>query len=207
MAFGIWDCLLILSAVSYFPKHAGWLPVFVYLFFNGLNPIVGDIHSHTIVKSIPSVFHFGGKSRHTGYLFCNGNSLRIHFMNQFISQCQVTDGIAILMPIKIIPIITECLAQSVAVIEHRSDTIETESVKAILFQPVFAVWKQEMHYFVFTVVEAKWIPCRMFSASARIEILVRITCKVTQSFYLIFYGMRMNNVHNNGNTQFMSCIN
>ena len=46
----------------------------------------------------------------------------------------------------------------------------------------------------------------MFTTCARIEILVRITGKVTQTFHFVFHRMRMDNIHNNGNTHLMSSI-
>ena len=47
----------------------------------------------------------------------------------------------------------------------------------------------------------------MLTTRSRIEILVRITGKVTQTFHFVFHRMRMDNVHNNGNTHLMSSIN
>ena len=42
-----------------------------------------------------------------------------------------------------------------------------------------------MNNFIFSIVKAKRIPCRMFTTGTRIEILVRITGKVTQPFDFI----------------------
>jgi len=47
----------------------------------------------------------------------------------------------------------------------------------------------------------------MLTTRSRIEILVRITGKVAQTFHFVFHRMRMDNIHNNGNPHLMSSIN
>ena len=139
MTFRIRDRLFILSTVGYFPEHTGRLPVLVNLFLDSLDPVIRDVHSHTVIKSVTAIFYFGRKSRHTGNFFSNRDSLRIDLMNQLIRQCQVANGIAVLMTIEVISVITECFSQPVAIIQHRRHTVKTESVKLIFFQPVFTV--------------------------------------------------------------------
>ena len=41
----------------------------------------------------------------------------------------------------------------------------------------------------------------MFTSCAGVEVLIRITGKIAQSFHFILYCMRMNDVHNHCNTQ------
>ena len=43
-----------------------------------------------------------------------------------------------------------------------------------------------MYDIVFAIIKTKTIPCRMFMTITGIEILVRVTSKITQSFNLIF---------------------
>ena len=111
MTFRIRDRLFILSTVGYFPEHTGRFPVLINLFLDSLDPVIRDVHSHTVIKSVTAIFYFGGKSRH----------------------------IVVLMTIEVISIITECFSQPVAIIQHRRHTVKTESVKLIFFQPVFTV--------------------------------------------------------------------
>ena len=110
-------------------------------------------------------------------------------MNQPVGQRQVTDGIVILMTVEVVTIVAERLTQSVTVIKHRSHPIETETVEMKLFQPVFTVGQQEVNHLVLAIVKAERIPCRMFTTSALIEILARITGKVAQSFHLVLHGV------------------
>ena len=50
-------------------------------------------------------------------------------MDQAIGQGQIADGIVILMAVEIICIVGESLSQSMTIIEHRRDAIETETIK------------------------------------------------------------------------------
>ena len=141
MTFSVRNCFFVLPTVSYFPKHAGWFPIFIYLFLDSLNPIIGNIHSHAIIKAITTILYLSSQARHTRNLFCNGNSLRIYFMNQFVCQCQIADGIIILMSIKVVAVIAKCFSQSVAIIKHGCHPVKTEAIKMIFFQPIFTIGK------------------------------------------------------------------
>lgn len=44
-------------------------------------------------------------------------------------------------------------------------------------------------------------------AGARIEVLIRITGKIAKSLHFILHGMRVNNIHNDGNSHSMRRIN
>ena len=189
VAFAVRDGLFILAAVGHLPEQAGRFPVFIATFLDNLNPVIRNVHGHTVVETVPSVFERSSQSRHTRYFLSNGNGLRIHFMNQPVGQRQVANGIVILMTVEVVTIVAEGLTQSVAVIKHRSHPIETETVEMELFQPVFTVGQQEVNHLVLAIVKAERIPCRMLTTSALIEILARITGKVAQSFYLVLHGV------------------
>ena len=52
-----------------------------------------------------------------------------------------------------------------------------------------------MYDIILSVVEAKAVPSRMLMPVAGIEILVRISSKISQTLYLILHGMRVDNIH------------
>ena len=87
--------------------------------------------------------------------------MRIDLMDQAIGQGQIADGVVILMAVEIISIVGESLSQSMTIIEHRRDAIETETIKMELLQPVLAVGEEEMDDIILAIVEAKTIPGRM----------------------------------------------
>ena len=93
--------------------------------------------------------------------------MRIDLMDQAIGQGQIADGIVILMAIEIISIVGESLSQSMTIIEHRRDAIETETIKMELLQPVLAVGEEEMDDIILAIVKAKTIPYRMLVAVAK----------------------------------------
>ena len=108
VAFRIRYCFFVLTAIGYFPEHAGRFPVFIYLFFDSLNPIIGNIHSHAIIKPIAAVLKLGSQTRHSRYFLRNGYCFRINLMNQAVGKRQITNGVIVLMTVEIISIITEC---------------------------------------------------------------------------------------------------
>ncbi len=127
-------------------------------------------------------------------------------MYKTVCQRQVADGIVVLMPIEVIGVVGECLAQTVAVVEHRRDTIKTEAIKTELLQPVLAVGKQKMDDIVLPVVEAKAVPGRVLMAFTGIEILVGVTRKIGQPLHFVLHGVGMYNVHDDGNSQPVSLV-
>ena len=159
-----------------------------------------------VVETVSAAFERGSQSRHAAHFLGYGNGFGVDFVNQCVGQRQVTDGIVVLMPVEIIPIVAERLAQPVAVIEHRRDTVETETVEMVLVQPEFAVGQQEVYDFVLAVIEAQTVPRRVFAPSARIEILAGVTGKVAQAFHFVLHGVGVHDVHNHGNAHFMCLV-
>ena len=155
MTFCIRYCFFVLATIGYFPEHAGRFPIFIYLFLDSLNPIIGDIHCHAVVETIAAAFNFSCKTGHSRYFFSNRYCFRIYFVDKFIGKCQVADGIVILMAIEIVSIITEGFTQSVTIIEHRCYTIEPETVESVFLKPVLTVGEKEMDNFIFSIVETK----------------------------------------------------
>ena len=96
-------------------------------------------------------------------------------MNQAVGKSQIADGIVILMSVEVISIAGESLAQTMTVIEHGCNAVETETIKMELIEPILAVAQEEVDDFILAIVEAKTVPSRMLMAVTRIEILVWIT--------------------------------
>ena len=104
------------------------------------------------------------------------------------------------MTIEIVSVATEGLTQSVTVVEHRGDTIETETVEVELFEPVLTVRQEEVDHLVLAVVETEGVPCRMLMTVAGIEELVGVASQIAKTFHLVLHGMRVHNIHDDGNT-------
>ena len=128
-------------------------------------------------------------------------------MNQTVGKGKIADGIIILMTIEVVTVVAERLSQTVAVVEHRSYTIEAEAIEVVFVEPVLAVAQEEVHHLILTIVEAETVPSWMLVSVARIEVLVRITGKITETFHLILHCMRVNDIHNDSDAILMSCIN
>ena len=173
------DGLLIGTAVFHLPEDGTGFPVLVAQFLDSLNPVVGDIHGQTVVKTYSAVFIRKCQARHSAHLLGNGDGFGLYFVYQGVSQGEIANSIVILRTVVVVAIASEDLSQSVAVIHHGCYAIEAETIKAELLKPVFAVGKQEVYHFIFAIVEAKAVPSRMFTTVARTEILTRVATKVS----------------------------
>ena len=127
-------------------------------------------------------------------------------MNQTVGKGQIADGIVVLVTIEVVAVVAECLAQTVAIVEHGSNAVEAETVKMVLAEPVLAVAQQEVHHLVLSVVEAEAVPSRMLVSVARIEILVRVAGKIAQTFQLVLHGVRVHDVHDDCDSVLMGRI-
>ena len=111
------------------------------------------------------------------------------------------------MTVEVVAIAAKGLSETVRVIQHRGDAVETETVELELLEPVFAVGQQEMDYLMLAIVETERIPLVMLPSVARIEELVRVAAKVAQALVLILYSVRLNKIHNDCNTVLVSLVN
>ena len=206
VTLGIADCLLVGTAVGKLPEYRCRVPILIFLLLDCLNPIVGDSHRHAIVESYSTVFHRDSESGHTAHFLGNGDCIGVHGVNHLIGKAQIGDCVGVLTAVIVVVIAAECLSQSVAIIEHRGDTVEAEAVEAIFLKPELAVAEQEVKHLVLSVVEAKRVPCRVLAAMVAIEVLVVAAIEAAKSLKLIFHGVRVHNVHNHGNSHAVGIV-
>ena len=63
-----------------------------------------------------------------------------------------------------------------------------------------------MHYLGTSIVEAEAIPLWMFTTTATVEVLARIATEVAKTFKLVLYGMRMNDIHDDGKAHIVGIV-
>ena len=118
VALGVGDSLFVLTAIGHLPKECAGLPVLVAHVFCTLDPIVRDVHSHAIVEAVAAILEWQCQARHAAHLLGNGDGIAIQLVNQLVGQCQVGDSVIIFVSVIVVGIISERLAESVAVIQH-----------------------------------------------------------------------------------------
>ena len=207
MTLAIRDSLLIWTAILDLPEDRADVNVLVAYLLNGFNPVIRNIHGHAVIKAVAAILKLGSQTWHTTHFLCNGDSLRINLVNQTVSEREIADGIVVLVTVEVVTIASESLAQAVRVVEHRGHTVEAESVKLELFQPVFAVREQEVQHIILSIVETQRIPCGMLMTITCIKELVGVTGKIAQALHFVLYRVRVYNIHNNRNTQLVGRIN
>ena len=127
-------------------------------------------------------------------------------MYQLVGDSEIADGIVVLMAVEIVVVIAERLTQSVTVVQHGCDAVETESVEMEFLEPILAVAQQEVDNLILAIVEAEAVPCRMLMLFSGIEILVGVSCQIAKTFHLVLHRMTVNDVHDDGHTLTMSLV-
>jgi hypothetical protein len=93
------------------------------------------------------------------------------------------------------------------IIEHAGYPVEPEAIEAKLCKPVVHIGEQKMAYLIFAIIEAEGIPGHMLPPVIAMKELSRVTIQQSQALVLIFYGMRMDDIHNHSNTVPMGHVN
>ena len=80
VAFAIRDGTLVRTAILYFPEYGTGLPILVRLFLDCLNPEVGNVHCHAVIKTISAIIYTCSEAWHATNLFGNSNSLGVNLV-------------------------------------------------------------------------------------------------------------------------------
>ena len=195
VALAIGNGALPLPTVRELPINARGMPILVFFLLDELDPVVGDVHREAVVKPIAARRKRRREPGHAADILGDGDGVRVHLVDELVRERQIADGVIVLMPVEIIAVAIEVLAEPVAIIQHRRHTVKAEAVKMVFFQPVFAVREQEMDDIVLAVIKAEAVPCRMVVPIAGIKILVGIACKVPEPFRLIARRVTVHEIH------------
>ena len=207
VAFGVGDVAFVGAAVGEFPEDAAGLPVLIAQLLDGLNPIVGHVHGHAIVEAVTAVLEGRGQTRHTAHLFGNGDGVGIDLVDEEVGQGEIANGVVVLMAVEIIAVTAKGFAKSVAIVEHGGDAVEAETIEVELFEPVFAVGKEEMNNFILAVIEAEAVPGGMLATATRIEELAGVAAEIAQTFHFVLDGVALHKVHDDGNAHGVCLVN
>ena len=197
---------LILTTVRHFKQDMTGFPVLILHLFDILNPEIRNTHCQTIVETYTAIGYRTCQARHTAHLLRNRDGIGFHFVDHLIGQRQIHQGITIFVSVEVRRIAVEVFAQTVRAIDHRSHTIETESVEVVFVEPELTVREQEMQHFVLAVVEAETIPSRVLTTGTVMEILITRTIEVTETLEFVLHRMAMHEVHDDMHTSAVSIV-
>ena len=206
VAFGVRDGFFVCAAIGHFPENRRRFPIFVALFFDQLDPEIGDVHSQAIIETEAAVLELTCEAGHTADIFGDSDGVGLDLVNHFIRQHEVANGVIVLVTVEIIAVTHESFAESVAVIKHRRDAVEPEAVEVEFLEPIFAIRQQEMNHVIFSVIETEAVPSGVFVAVAFIEELIWVAGEITETFDFIFDGVTVNDVHDNAETHLVSGV-
>ena len=206
VALYIRDGLLVGTAVGQCPEDVGHVPVFVALLLEGLDPIVRNTHCQAIVEAHTAIFDRTSESWHAAHFLGDGDSVRVNLVDELVGKSEIADCIAILIAVVVVAIAVEVLSEAVVQIEHGCDSIETEAIELVLFEPVLAVAQEEVEHVVACIVEAEAVPCWVLAAVASIEVLVSLSAEVAKAFELVLDSVAVNKIHDHGNAHAMCLV-
>ena len=205
--FGIANGLFVGPFGGKFLKNFRNVPGLIGLFFDGFDPVIGSAHGQAVRKTNTSVFYRNSQSGITAHILCYGKGSRSDFLYHFIGQGEVGDGIFILSAIKIEIIRGKIPFQTMIIIEHAGYPVEPEAIEAKLCKPVVYIGEQKMAYLIFAIIEAEGIPGHMLPPVIAMEELGRVTIQQAQALVLIFYCVRVDDIHNHSNTVPVGLVN
>ncbi len=174
------------------------MPVLVFLLLDHLDPVVGDAHCETVVESHAAVLELSGESGHAAHLLGDGYGLGVHLVYEQVGERQVYQRVSVLVAVVVVVVRSERLTESVVVVEHRGDAVESEAVEFVLLEPELAVGEQEVKHAVLAVVEAERIPCRVLAARVAVEVEVVAAVEAAEALDFVLDGVRVHDVHDHG---------
>ena len=207
VAFDVRDGLLLVTAVGQLPENGCRMPVLILLLLEGLDPVIGDTHSHPVIEADTAILELDGKSGHTAHLLGNGDSVGIDSMYQEVGESEIGYRVGVLASVVVVAIAAERFSKPVVIIEHGGHAVETETIELEFLKPVFTVGEQEMQHLVLSVIETEGIPRGMFPTVVGIEIEAACTVKSPETLILILDGMGMDDIHDYGDSQLMGAVN
>ena len=206
VTFGVRDGFFVCAAISHLPENSRRFPIFVALFFDQLDPEIGDVHSQPVIEPEAAVLELTCETGHAADIFGNRDGVGLDFVNHFVCQHQVANGVVVLVTVEIIAVTHERFAETVAVVKHRRDAVEPEAVEMEFLQPVLAIRQQEVKHVIFPIIETEAVPSRVFVTVALIEKLIRVASEISETFDFIFDGVAVNDVHDDAETHLMRCV-
>ena len=133
MAFGITDGAFFGALVSQFVIDIAYVPLLIGDFFEELNPIIGDTHTQLVVETYAFFSNRRSKTGQSAHLFGNGQRFGVELVNKLVSHSEIHQSVVVLIAIIIETIIGKGFAQTVIVINHTGNSVETETVEVIFF--------------------------------------------------------------------------
>ena len=192
MALSVGDRSLRRTVIAQFVPHILWIPRFVGLLFDQLDPVVWHIHRQAVVKAVTvgglalaqpwQSAHFLGNSRRCG----------LDSVDQFVGKRQIGQRISVYVAIVVVRISEERSPQTVILVKHRGDPVEAEAIEAVLREPVVAIGEKVVDHLATTVVEAERVPLRMLPSAPLVKEERPRAIVASQALSLVAHGMRVN---------------
>src|SRR5512133_2209476 len=120
-------------------KEISKVPVLVRDLLYHFYPYIRNAHGKTVIESGPPLGHGCCHAGHSAHLLCHGCCILVYRMDELICKRQVNDRITVLVTVEVLLVRDKVRTESVVIVEHTCDAVKTESVKAELLKPVFAV--------------------------------------------------------------------
>ncbi len=193
VTFGVGDGCFAVAAVAEGRSEFVEVPIFVALFLEQFDPVIGDAHGESVGETDAAFFEGAAESGHAGHVFGDGDGAGFEVVDQLGGELEVEDGILIGIGAKVVVIAAKGLVAT-RVVEHGGDAIEAKAVEMEFLEPVADVGEQEVADLGSAVVEALGIPLRVLAAIAGVEILVAGAIEVVESLRHVFHGMGVNDV-------------
>lgn len=184
------------------------VPVNVLLLLQPLDVQVRYCHGESVIESYSAQTQLDAECRHAAHVLGDGDTIRVERVQQFVGQHEVYHSIFIHTRAKVLVVAAaEASADTVVLVEHARNSVETETVELILLHPETQIGEQESHDLVVPVVKEPTIPQFVSSACAFVEVEVIAVVKHVKTVKDVLAGMRVHHVQQYGNTHAVCGVN
>ena len=145
VALHVGDALLVPAAIGEGEHDAAYAPVLVLHLLQQLDPLVGHRHVQAIVKAKAPLVDGPAQRRHAGNVLGHRDRLRVEFVDQVVRQHQVHVRVHVQETrVEVLVVLPrEDVLDSVVLVQHGGDPIESEAVEVELLEVPPEVGEQE----------------------------------------------------------------
>lgn len=129
-------------------------------------------------------------------------------MYHVVCKLQIVKRFGIRVQAKVLVVMaTETMTDTVRMIEHRCNAIESVAIELKFVQPIMTVAQQKSEHLPLRVVEQTRIPQTVKATSARMEVARLGAVEMVQAIFNVFACMRMYQIEQNVDSLLMTFIN
>ena len=205
VGFHIGNGFLTGAAQAHIAPHLVDIPELI-LALDCFDPHIRQTHAQTVVKADTAIRNGQSHAGHTGHILGDGNGVGVHLTDQLVGQLQVGDCFRVGVVGEVLVVGVEVGTQTMVMVEHGGDTVETEAVEVVLGHPELQIAEQEVQNAGLAIVEALGAPGGVLALVAVMEELPGGAVEHIDALGSVLDSVGMDYVQQNPDAQLVSFV-